>query len=74
MTDASLAATIDKAWEERATINAATKGEVRDAVNETLNALDSGKLRVAEKIPGKVGKDSWTVHQWARRPCCSRSA
>ncbi len=67
MTDASLAATIDKAWEERATINAATKGEVRDAVNETLNALDSGKLRVAEKIPGKVGKDSWTVHQWAKK-------
>ncbi len=67
MTDASLAATIDKAWEERAAINAATKGEVRDAVNETLNALDSGKLRVAEKIPGKVGKDSWTVHQWAKK-------
>ncbi len=67
MTHASLAATIDKAWEERAAINAATKGEVRDAVNETLNALDSGKLRVAEKIPGKVGKDSWTVHQWAKK-------
>jgi 2,3,4,5-tetrahydropyridine-2-carboxylate N-succinyltransferase len=67
MTYASLAAIIDKAWEERATINGATKGEVRDAVNEALNALDSGKLRVAEKIPGKVGKDSWTVHQWAKK-------
>ncbi len=67
MTTASLAAIIDKAWEERAGISSATKGEVRDAVNETLNALDSGTLRVAEKIPGKVGKDSWTVHQWAKK-------
>ncbi len=67
MTYASLAATIDKAWEERAAINGGTKGEVRDAVNEALNALDSGKLRVAEKIPGKSGRDSWTVHQWAKK-------
>ncbi len=67
MTYASLAATIDKAWEDRAAISSATKGEVRDAVNETLNALDAGKLRVAEKVPGKVGKESWIVHQWAKK-------
>ena len=67
MTYASLAATIDKAWEERASINSATKGEVRNAVNEALNALDSGKLRVAEKIEGKTGPESWVVHQWAKK-------
>jgi 2,3,4,5-tetrahydropyridine-2,6-dicarboxylate N-succinyltransferase len=63
----SLAATIDKAWENRAGINSGTKGEVRDAVNEALNGLDSGKMRVAEKVPGKTGKESWAVHQWLKK-------
>jgi len=67
MSTASLAATIDQAWEDRASISSATKGEVREAVNEALNGLDSGRLRVAEKIPGKVGKDSWAVHQWLKK-------
>jgi 2,3,4,5-tetrahydropyridine-2,6-dicarboxylate N-succinyltransferase len=63
----SLAATIDKAWENRAEINSGTKGEMRDAVNEALNGLDSGTMRVAEKVPGKAGKDSWAVHQWLKK-------
>jgi 2,3,4,5-tetrahydropyridine-2,6-dicarboxylate N-succinyltransferase len=63
----SLAATIDKAWENRAEINSGTKGEMRDAVNEALNGLDSGAMRVAEKVPGKAGKDSWAVHQWLKK-------
>lgn len=64
---ASLAATIDAAWENRASINAATKGEVRDAVNEALNALDSGTLRVATREAGKSGPEAWTVHQWLKK-------
>jgi 2,3,4,5-tetrahydropyridine-2,6-dicarboxylate N-succinyltransferase len=67
MSLSSLAAAIDKAWENRAEISSGTKGEVRDAVNEALNGLDSGKMRVAEKIPGKTGKDSWEVHQWLKK-------
>ena len=66
-TNASLAATIDAAWENRAAINAATKGEVRDAVEAALNALDSGKLRVAERTPGKSGPEAWAVHQWLKK-------
>jgi 2,3,4,5-tetrahydropyridine-2-carboxylate N-succinyltransferase len=53
---------IEKAWEKRAEINAATRGELRDAVEQTLAQLDSGKLRVAEK----QGKD-WLVNQWAKK-------
>ncbi|OYU49684.1 MAG: 2,3,4,5-tetrahydropyridine-2,6-dicarboxylate N-succinyltransferase [Rhizobiales bacterium PAR1] len=64
---ASLAATIDAAWENRTNINAATKGEVRDAVNEALNALDSGTLRVATREAGKSGPEAWTVHQWLKK-------
>jgi 2,3,4,5-tetrahydropyridine-2,6-dicarboxylate N-succinyltransferase len=67
MTIASLAATIDKAWDNRNDINGKTKGEVRDAVNEALAGLDAGKLRVAEKVPGKTGKESWAVHQWLKK-------
>lgn len=53
---------IEAAWEDRANINTATIGEIRDAVNETLSQLDSGKLRVAEK----QGKE-WIVNQWAKK-------
>jgi 2,3,4,5-tetrahydropyridine-2,6-dicarboxylate N-succinyltransferase len=67
MTLQSLATSIDKAWDNRAEINASTKGEARDAVNEALAGLDAGRLRVAEKIPGKVGKESWAVHQWLKK-------
>ena len=44
---ADLKPVIEQAFENRDQINAQTKGEVRDAVNEALNALDSGKARVA---------------------------
>jgi 2,3,4,5-tetrahydropyridine-2,6-dicarboxylate N-succinyltransferase len=58
-----LAATIDAAWEDRASLNAQTKGAVRDAVNEALAALDSGKQRVAER--DSSGK--WNVNQWLKK-------
>jgi 2,3,4,5-tetrahydropyridine-2,6-dicarboxylate N-succinyltransferase len=62
MNDAQLEATIDAAWEARDTINADTKGAVRDAVEAALSALDSGKLRVASKEGG-----AWRVHQWLKK-------
>ena len=60
MTD--LASTIDAAWEDRANVNAQTQGAVREAVDEALNQLDSGKARVAEK-----SGDGWQVHQWLKK-------
>lgn len=59
---ADLARTIENAWEERATIDASTRGPVRDAVETALNLLDSGKARVAEKS----GSD-WQVNQWLKK-------
>ena len=53
---------IETAWENRAEISTDTKGEVREAVEETLAHLDSGKLRVAEKLNG-----TWVVNQWAKK-------
>jgi 2,3,4,5-tetrahydropyridine-2,6-dicarboxylate N-succinyltransferase len=53
---------INEAWEDRANLGAATTGDVREAVQDTLARLDSGTLRVAEKRDGK-----WTVQQWAKK-------
>jgi 2,3,4,5-tetrahydropyridine-2,6-dicarboxylate N-succinyltransferase len=58
---------VDAAFEERAKINAATRGEVRVAVEETLALLDCGKLRIADKSPGESGPHAWHVHQWAKK-------
>jgi 2,3,4,5-tetrahydropyridine-2-carboxylate N-succinyltransferase len=62
MANSDLEKTIDAAWEDRENVNPGTKGAVRDAVEAALDALDSGTLRVAEKIDG-----TWTVHQWAKK-------
>ncbi len=62
MTNPALEAAIDTAWEARDTLSPATKGAARDAVEATLDALDTGTLRVAEKR----GQD-WHVNQWAKK-------
>ena len=59
----SLEQTIDAAFENRDSISTATRGEVRDAVEATLNLLDSGKARAATR--GEDGQ--WTVHQWLKK-------
>jgi 2,3,4,5-tetrahydropyridine-2,6-dicarboxylate N-succinyltransferase len=67
MTDARLQTLIEKAFEERTKITPATKGEVRDAVEAALDLLDRGKARVAEKLPGAAGPNSWKVNQWLKK-------
>ena len=68
MTDfAQLEAVIAAAWDERASIGPATRGEVRDAVETALNALDQGTLRVAEPVGDGLGPDQWRVNQWAKQ-------
>ena len=61
MTD-GIAATIDAAWLQRDSIGASTTGDVRDAVDAALSALDSGAARIAEKAGGE-----WVVHQWLKK-------
>ena len=63
MSNAHLEIAIEAAWDARDTITPATIGETRDAIETTLNALDSGKLRVAEKQ--ETG--DWRVNQWAKK-------
>ncbi|MCB1312291.1 MAG: 2,3,4,5-tetrahydropyridine-2,6-dicarboxylate N-succinyltransferase, partial [Sedimentitalea sp.] len=63
MSTAHLESAIEAAWESRDTISPDTRGKTRDAIEETLEALDSGRLRVAERQPDGV----WTVNQWAKK-------
>src|SRR5438105_4071406 len=58
-----LARTIDDAFENRNDISTATKGPVREAVDEALDLLDHGTLRVAEKR----GNGLWQVNQWLKK-------
>ena len=55
-------ATIEAAWEQRATIDATTTGDVRGAVENALRALDGGKARVAERTA-----QGWVVNQWLKK-------
>ncbi|RYG33732.1 MAG: 2,3,4,5-tetrahydropyridine-2,6-dicarboxylate N-succinyltransferase, partial [Burkholderiales bacterium] len=64
MTDTqALAATIDAAWEDRAALSVDTRGQVRDAVEAALEALDSGTQRVAQKD----ASGTWIVNQWLKK-------
>ncbi len=63
MSNAILESEIEAAWSVRDTINPSTKGKVRDAIEETLEALDKGNLRVAEK----TNDNAWQVNQWAKK-------
>jgi 2,3,4,5-tetrahydropyridine-2-carboxylate N-succinyltransferase len=62
MNDKELAATIDAAWDARDSVSASTRGPLRDAVDKALEALDAGRLRVAEKLDGR-----WQVNQWLKK-------
>ena len=63
MSNAKLESEIEAAWSERDTISSSTTGKARDAIEETLEALDKGKLRVAQKTKDNI----WQVNQWAKK-------
>lgn len=54
--------TIETGWDNRASITPETDGELREAVEKVIAAVDAGKLRVAEKKDGE-----WIVNQWVKQ-------
>jgi 2,3,4,5-tetrahydropyridine-2-carboxylate N-succinyltransferase len=53
---------IEQAYDVRGEITPITKGKVRRAVDQALDLLDSGMVRVAEKSDG-----IWHVNQWLKK-------
>ncbi|MBW7569738.1 MAG: 2,3,4,5-tetrahydropyridine-2,6-dicarboxylate N-succinyltransferase [Succinivibrio sp.] len=54
---------IENAFENRANINSKTaSAELRDAINQVIDALDRGEIRVAEKVNG-----DWVTNQWIKK-------
>ena len=43
---------INDAWENNDQVNPNSDQSLKDAINQVINDLDSGKSRVAEKING----------------------
>jgi 2,3,4,5-tetrahydropyridine-2-carboxylate N-succinyltransferase len=62
LSPAQLEMAIDAAWEHRTELNPGTQGRARQAVDAALGLLDSGKMRVAEKVDGQ-----WVTHQWLKK-------
>ena len=54
---------IETSWNSRDEINERTVGKIKEAVEQTLNLLGDGSLRVAEKtVSGE-----WVVNQWTKK-------
>jgi len=53
---------IEAAWDARDGLGFGTTGEIRDAVEHAIAALDAGEARVAEKVDGE-----WVVNQWLKK-------
>ena len=54
---------IETSWESRDGINEKTVGKTKEAVEQTLNLLGNGTLRVAEK----KASGEWMVNQWTKK-------
>ena len=59
----TLESIIETAFENRDSVNTSTKGEIRDAVETSLNLLDAGEARVAER----EANGNWEVNQWLKK-------
>ena len=53
---------IVKAWENRADSSFLCSGEIKSAIEESIAGLESGQLRVAEKVD-----EEWQVNQWLKQ-------
>ena len=53
---------ITDSWDNRSQVNSKSSRKLLNAISKTIDLLDSGKIRVAEK------KDNeWIVNQWIKK-------
>jgi len=53
---------INKAWENKSQVNSKSNKKLLKTINQTIELLDSGKIRVAEKK-----NSSWITNQWVKK-------
>ena len=53
---------INSAWENKDSINGQSDKSILDAINQTIELVDKGELRVAEK-----NGNEWVVNQWVKK-------
>ena len=53
---------INAAWDNRENINSSSDQSILDAIKETIEMVDKGKIRVAEK-----NGDNYVIHQWIKK-------
>ena len=53
---------INEAWEKRDQVTPTSDENLKNTVNQIISDLDSGKVRVAEKINGE-----WKTHQHIKK-------
>src|SRR5688572_22148622 len=55
--------TIESAFEERNTLSPQTVAlGIKEAIYQTIELLDKGEIRVAEKTP-----EGWQIHEWIKK-------
>jgi len=53
---------INEAWNNKGQVNSKSSRKLLNAISKTIDLLDSGKIRVAEKK-----NDEWVVNQWIKK-------
>jgi len=53
---------INEAWNNKGQVNSKSSRKLLNAINKTIDLLDAGEIRVAEKK-----NNEWTVNQWIKK-------
>ena len=53
---------INEAWDNKSQINSKSSKKIINSISKTIDLLDSGKIRVAEKKSSE-----WIVNQWIKK-------
>ena len=56
---------INEAWNSKKQVNSKSDKKIINSIGKTIDLLDSGKIRVAEKK-----NNQWHVNQWIKKQYC----
>ena len=53
---------INESWNNKGQVNSKSSRKLLNSISKTIDLLDAGKIRVAEK-----SDNEWTVNQWIKK-------